>query len=153
MEGRRLNLLDLEEHVRAVAERFELTVVEGAGGLMVPIQGRLMMIDLMQRLAFPVVLAARARLGTLNHTLLSVQALRHRNIPVAAIVLSSADAVAGPEEGYTPGDLANVEPEIPVLLLPYLEADIRTSPARIGQIMSRTWAKEVLARFLADVLH
>ena len=53
MEGRNLKVSDVEEHVRALAEDADLTVVEGAGGLMVPIQDRLMMIDLAERLGYP----------------------------------------------------------------------------------------------------
>jgi dethiobiotin synthetase len=152
MEGRRLNILDLEEHIRALAERFELTLVEGAGGLMVPIEERLMMIDLVQRLGLPAVLVARARLGTLNHTLLSVEALKHREIPIAAIVVSSLDAEPGPEEEYTPGDLMHLVRDIPVLRLPYLAADTRTRPDQIAQIMSEAWPKDKIGRVLAGKL-
>ncbi|QHM90561.1 dethiobiotin synthase [Acetobacter pasteurianus] len=63
-------------------------VVEGAGGLMVPATPDLMMIDLAQRWGLPVVLVARSSLGTLNHTLLSLEALRARQIAVAGVVLS-----------------------------------------------------------------
>ncbi|WP_428374942.1 dethiobiotin synthase [Lichenicoccus sp.] len=63
-------------------------VVEGAGGLMVPIADGAMMIDLMARLALPVVLVASSMLGTINHTLLSLEALRARGIPVAGVVLN-----------------------------------------------------------------
>lgn len=63
-------------------------VVEGAGGLMVPATPELMMIDLAQRWGLPVVLVARSGLGTLNHTLLSLEALRTRQIAVAGVVLS-----------------------------------------------------------------
>lgn len=63
-------------------------VVEGAGGLMVPATPELMMIDLAQRWGLPIVLVARSGLGTLNHTLLSLEALRTRQIAVAGVVLS-----------------------------------------------------------------
>jgi len=63
-------------------------VVEGAGGLYVPIDERHMMIDLIDRLGLPVVLAARSGLGTINHTLLSLEALRRRAIPVLGVVMS-----------------------------------------------------------------
>jgi malonyl-ACP O-methyltransferase BioC/dethiobiotin synthase len=62
-------------------------VVEGAGGLMVPITGSAMMIDLIARLGLPVVLVARSTLGTLNHTLLSLEALDRRGIAVAGVIL------------------------------------------------------------------
>lgn len=63
-------------------------VVEGAGGLMVPMNRDAMMVDLVERLGFPVVLVARTALGTLNHTLLSVSELRRRSIPLLGVVLN-----------------------------------------------------------------
>lgn len=70
----------------AAAERF--AVVEAAGGLCVPIAGERTTLDLAVELRLPVVLVARNALGTLNHTCLSVVALRQRRLRIAAIVLS-----------------------------------------------------------------
>lgn len=66
-------------------------VVEGAGGLMVPINDRTWMIDLAARFGLPVIVAARTGLGTLNHTLLTLEALQHRHIPVAGVIFSGPD--------------------------------------------------------------
>lgn len=63
-------------------------VVEGAGGLFVPLDGERDVIDLITLLRLPVVLVARAGLGTLNHTALSLEALARRDVAVAAVVLS-----------------------------------------------------------------
>ncbi|WP_027155470.1 dethiobiotin synthase [Mesorhizobium sp. WSM2561] len=60
-------------------------VVEGAGGLMVPLNRRALYIDVFARWNAPVVLCARTTLGTINHTLLSVEALRSRSIPLLGI--------------------------------------------------------------------
>jgi len=60
-------------------------VVEGAGGLMVPLTETVTYIDVMKRWRAPVVLCARTSLGTINHSLLSVEALRARNIPLLGI--------------------------------------------------------------------
>ncbi len=74
-------------------------VVEGAGGLYVPVDETTMMIDLAESLALPVVLVARSTLGTINHTLLSLRALRARGILVLGVVMSgppssgNADAI------------------------------------------------------------
>ncbi|MCP1469994.1 dethiobiotin synthetase [Sphingobium sp. OAS761] len=65
-------------------------VVEGAGGLMVPISETLMMIDLFARWGQPVVLCARTELGTINHSLLSIEALRARGVPIAGIAFIGA---------------------------------------------------------------
>lgn len=63
-------------------------VVEGAGGVLVPLNGRDKMIDLMVRLALPVVVVARTALGTINHTLLTLEALRRRDLEVVGVILS-----------------------------------------------------------------
>lgn len=65
-------------------------VAEGAGGLMVPLNGRHLIIDLIEHLALPVVLVSRHYLGSINHTLLSVEALQRRGIPVAALIFNGA---------------------------------------------------------------
>lgn len=63
-------------------------VVEGAGGLLVPMNDQDMIIDLIAHLELPVVLVARSTLGTLNHTFLSLEALRRRDIPILGVVLN-----------------------------------------------------------------
>lgn len=63
-------------------------VVEGAGGVLVPLNDTQVMADLMLKLGLPVLVAARSGLGTINHTLLSLEALRHRGIAVAGVVMN-----------------------------------------------------------------
>lgn len=66
-------------------------IVEGAGGLMVPLNKRDCMIDLIVHLGLPVVLVSRNYLGSINHTLLSIDALQKRRIPVAGLVFNGAE--------------------------------------------------------------
>ncbi|WP_342733957.1 dethiobiotin synthase [Bradyrhizobium sp. B117] len=60
-------------------------VIEGAGGLMVPLTARTLYIDIFERWQLPVVLCARTALGTINHSLLSIEALRKRQIRILGI--------------------------------------------------------------------
>jgi dethiobiotin synthase len=76
----------LVEMLTAEADRASW-IVEGAGGVMVPLNESETMADLMTSLGLPVVVAARAGLGTINHTLLTVEALRRRSLPVAGVVM------------------------------------------------------------------
>ena len=69
-----------------------LVVVEGAGGLMVPIADGAYMIDLADSLDLPIILVARSTLGTINHTLLSLEAIRRRGLPLAGVVISGAES-------------------------------------------------------------
>ena len=80
--------------VRIEPERLSLPggdgplVVETAGGLLVPLRRDWLQIDQIRRWRLPVLLVARSGLGTLNHTLLSVEALRQRGIPLLGVVLN-----------------------------------------------------------------
>jgi len=65
-------------------------VIEGAGGLMVPLARDVMMIDLFARWQIPVILVAETKLGTINHTLLSLEALRARGVPIAGVAFIGA---------------------------------------------------------------
>ena len=62
-------------------------IVEGAGGAMAPINERAVMLDLMRRLGLPVIVAARTALGTINHTLLTLAALRIAQLHICGVVL------------------------------------------------------------------
>jgi dethiobiotin synthase len=63
-------------------------IVEGAGGLMVPLNEKQFVIDLIAHLDIPAILVTRSGLGTINHTLLSLKALKDKNIPVAGLIIN-----------------------------------------------------------------
>ena len=63
-------------------------IVEGAGGVLVPVNERQLMIDVMKHLALPVVIVARSGLGTLNHTLLTVERLRLAQLPIVGVIMN-----------------------------------------------------------------
>ena len=62
--------------------------MEGAGGVLVPINEQHYMLDLISRLAIPVLLVSDSQLGTINHTLLSVRQLREYDIPIGGVVMN-----------------------------------------------------------------
>jgi dethiobiotin synthase len=62
-------------------------IVEGAGGVLVPVNDSQTMVDLMVQLGLPVIVAARSTLGTINHTLLTIEALRARALRVSGVVM------------------------------------------------------------------
>ncbi|MEQ1869594.1 MAG: dethiobiotin synthase [Vicinamibacterales bacterium] len=65
----------------------ECWVVEGAGGVLVPLNDHQLMVDLMTALVLPVVVVARTGIGTINHTLLTLEALRARALTIAGVVM------------------------------------------------------------------
>ena len=84
--GTRVTITDVLTHVKGEADSTRWTV-EGAGGVLVPINESEFMIDLIAALGLPVLIAARTSLGTINHTLLTIEALRRRMLNVAGVVM------------------------------------------------------------------
>jgi dethiobiotin synthetase len=62
-------------------------IIEGAGGLLVPLDEEALMVDLIFAIGLPSLLVARSGLGTINHTLLSIEALRKRALPLAGVIM------------------------------------------------------------------
>ena len=94
LEGRTLALGEVVARVRALAERHEVVLIEGAGGLLVPVGPGWTIADLAAALGLPLLVVARAGLGTVNHTLLTIEVARRAGLEVAAVVLNGDDAIA-----------------------------------------------------------
>lgn len=88
MDGIEIHLRDF---VLPLATEGGGIVVEGAGGLMVPLNSTHMMVDLIDYLNLPVILVTRTSLGTINHTLLSIEQLRRRSIPIIGVIMNGSD--------------------------------------------------------------
>lgn len=112
-------------------------VVEGAGGIFVPLNDRDFMIDLMARLALPIVLVARSTLGTINHTLLSLSALRAHSLRIAGVVLD------GPPNA---GNRAAIEQFGDVRILAELPHADPLNPAAVARLAERIPALNEVAR-------
>lgn len=83
LEGQRIELDDFR-----LPDTARPLVIEGAGGVLVPLNESATMLDLMERLGAPVIVVGRSGLGTINHTCLTLQALRSRNLPVLGVILT-----------------------------------------------------------------
>ena len=81
------------EHETIDMQRIQLPasnrlIVEGAGGVLVPINNQALMVDLIVQLSIPVILVASSRLGMINHTLLSLEALRSRHLNILGVIVT-----------------------------------------------------------------
>jgi dethiobiotin synthetase len=114
MAGRRISLARLARAYRALARRHRVMLVEGSGGLLVPLDGAATMAELARRLGLPVVIVARAGLGTLNHTLLTVEAARRRGLRIAGVILTSPTARRDPSVAQN-GALLRRSTGVPVI--------------------------------------
>ncbi len=105
LEGVEISLDRVLDAARELARRHAALVVEGAGGLLVPFTSRLTYADLAKALGMPVLVVARAGLGTVNHTALTVEALRARGLAPAGVVLNRAGPAVDPSEPHNPGEI------------------------------------------------
>ncbi|PRY06809.1 dethiobiotin synthetase [Pontibacter ummariensis] len=85
-EGVEINMQGLQ-----LPETNNNLIVEGAGGLMVPLNKRFLVLDMVQQLGLEVILVSRNYLGSINHTLLTAEVLRYRKIPVAGIIFNGEE--------------------------------------------------------------
>jgi len=92
LEGEQLSMDKIVKQFEEISARYDLTLVEGAGGLLVPLQGKLLVVDLIKLLKLPTLIVARADLGTINHTLLTVRCACQEKVPVVGIVLNNIAA-------------------------------------------------------------
>jgi dethiobiotin synthetase len=97
-EGAYVELRQIAAAADALSVGADLLIVEGAGGLLVPLDGQHTMADLARVLRLPVLIVARPSLGTVNHTLLTVEAARRRDLALAGFVFSRTDAPRGADE-------------------------------------------------------
>ncbi|TCO74764.1 dethiobiotin synthase [Marinisporobacter balticus] len=109
----------IKQQFEYLKQKYPYIVVEGAGGLVVPLKDQYMLYDLIKDFNLSIVVIARAGLGTINHTLLTVNFAKYIGIEVKGIILN----------GYDPSDLCHVDNRktiesfinIPTLTLPKLE--------------------------------
>lgn len=121
------------EGVQIEMSRFALPkqkrlIVEGAGGVMVPLDDRHLMVDLMVALGLPVLVVARSELGTINHTLLTLDQLRRRGCPLLGVVVNGSSNPANCQAIAHYG-------KVPVLAA--IDRRVELSPAKVRALFAR----------------
>ena len=116
------------EMSRFVLPKQKRLIVEGAGGVMVPLDDRHLMIDLMVDLGLPVLVVAHSELGTINHTLLTLDQLRRRDCPLLGVVVN------GPPNPANCRAIAHYG-KVPVLAV--IDRRIELSPTKVRPLFTR----------------
>lgn len=124
-----IDQLQLELSSFKLPETDNFLIVEGAGGLMVPLNEKDTMLDLIQQLQLPVVLVSRHYLGSINHSLLSLDCLQARNIPLAGLIFN------GPSTPSTSSIIEKMSRQPALFHLPELAS---VNPEQI-----RYWADQI----------
>lgn len=91
LEGRELDFAKIQHATDVLVDRYERVLVEGAGGLMVPLTEGLLTIEYIREQNYPVILVTSGRLGSINHTLLSLTAIQQYGIHLHAVAFNHKD--------------------------------------------------------------
>ncbi|NLE64453.1 MAG: adenosylmethionine--8-amino-7-oxononanoate transaminase [Elusimicrobia bacterium] len=101
-QGVRVRIPRIKKALDVIRSRYDIVLVEGAGGLLVPIVGNYLMADLARDIDADLVLVSRLGLGTINHSLLTVNEARRRGLRVAGVLFSDAGGKRGLSEKTNP---------------------------------------------------
>jgi dethiobiotin synthetase len=128
-EGRNIAFAKVVEFCRrAFAARRGVLLIEGIGGIMVPLDDRRTVLDWMSMLRIPIILVAGSYVGTISHTLTSLEVLARRNLDVIAVVVSESEGSAASLEDTVATLQRFVEP-IDVVGIPRLAPGTTEHPA------------------------
>jgi dethiobiotin synthetase len=89
LEKKKISAIRIKDSFRLLAKKFDFVIVEGIGGALVPLNTKRLVIDIAKELDLPVVIVAKNRLGTINHTLLTIEAIRARHMRILGIIFNS----------------------------------------------------------------
>jgi len=90
-EGIEIKEKSIIEFINKTTKESQMLIVEGAGGILVPLSPKLLYIDIIKNIGFPIVIVAPNVLGTINATLLTIEAAKKRNINILGVVLNGTD--------------------------------------------------------------
>jgi dethiobiotin synthetase len=126
----------LEERILALRAAGHRVVVEGAGGVLVPLAWGFTAADLAKRLGLEAIVVARPGLGTLNHCVLTVEALQQRGVTVRGLVLNGRGDPPDLAEETNPAALERLLPGLPIVVIPRHPTSTPLGVARgiVGQV-------------------
>lgn len=108
IDGVRIDFSRIRESYQRLAAANDVMIVEGAGGLMVPLVGGLLVADLVRELNLPLLVVARPNLGTINHTVLTCYAAQQMGLSVAGVIVNNLPASPGLAERSAPHHIGSL---------------------------------------------
>ncbi|MCH5225860.1 MAG: ATP-dependent dethiobiotin synthetase BioD [Muribaculaceae bacterium] len=122
LEGREIDLESIDRAIGKLGRNYDVVLVEGAGGLMVPLSDDFFSIDFPKSRGLPVILVTNGVLGSINHTILSLEALKSRGIKLHSVVYNhhfdSDPVIAEDTRGFIRRYVNKNWPGVPIIDLP-----------------------------------
>lgn len=126
-QGVGVSFAKIKKNLRTLQKKYDVVFVEGAGGLLVPLAGRKTNLDLIRALKAPVIVVGRLGLGTINHTLLTLEHLRRHRVKILGVILNQTSQKKTIAEKTNPGVLRKYG--VPLLgIFPFTNSPESPSP-------------------------
>lgn len=108
IDGVRIDFAELKAAFKRLASTYDYVIVEGAGGLMVPLSGGMLVADLARELELPLLVVARPGLGTINHTVLTCFSAQQLGLQVAGVIVNGMPEHPGLAEKGAPHQIGSL---------------------------------------------
>ena len=144
MEGVEIDLEAIKRIYQQLERNYDLMLVEGVGGVMAPLYKRSTSVDLVRLLGIPVIVVARNTLGTINHTLLTVEHARQRGLTLVGIIVNNCDADPDVSSETNPEVIKQLS-GLPLLgVIPYLPLPTRNDASLLAEVMGEYVKRDLL---------
>lgn len=144
------DLSKIYQTVKEALPRYDLVLLEGAGGLCVPIKRTLLMADMIRELGCPIIIVARGSLGTINHTLLTVRYAQAQGIPILGVIISGLNQGDDPVADLNPWVIKELS-GVPLLgvvpFSPHIDVD-RGEPGNLLELLKEALNFNELERLI-----
>jgi dethiobiotin synthetase len=150
LDGVNIDLSLLASAYERLSNDHDIVIVEGAGGLMVPLVGGFLIADLILQLHIPALVVARPNLGTVNHTVLTCFAARQLGIKVSGVLINNYPSKPGKAEASAPHLISSLSGAHVLGILPHIpEDDQKIVVAELAARLAAEPATEILLREIA----
>ncbi|MEK6692038.1 MAG: dethiobiotin synthase [Nitrospirota bacterium] len=134
LEGVKIDISRILRSFELLKKRHDIVIVEGAGGILVPINKDYFFLDLIRDMGIPIIIVARPGLGTINHTLLTIRCAREHGIPVIGFIINHSNrSKPDPSEVTNPLVIKRLS-NIPLIgVFPFIP-DLKGEPQKLRKI-------------------
>lgn len=128
IDNRSINFDKIEKATEELSKRYDAVLLEGAGGIMVPLTRQLLTIDYISQREYPVILVTSGKLGSINHTLLTLEAIKNRNIILDTVAYNlfpeaEDETIKNDTEKYIRAYLQKKFPLTTFVYVPYIKLE------------------------------
>lgn len=119
----------------SLKKKYDFTVVEGIGGVMVPITNKISLIDVMRKMKLPTIIVSSPRLGSINHTILTINACKVKKIPILGVVFNQMPKDPSIVESMTPNYIERLTDINIISVIPFM---VNCNFKKVGTYLAKT---------------